>query len=320
MTSSEHTQPIREFQDRGLISEIQRFSLHDGPGIRSTVFLKGCNLRCAWCHNPETLRPAAELQLFLENCIACGACVRACRAGAHVLVEEGRREFRRAQCQACGACARVCYAQALVLVGQEMSVDEVLAEVGQDRAFYQDSGGGVTISGGEPLCQAEFTQALLRQCHDAGLPTALETNLAYPWEMLAPLLPLLELLMVDVKTLDAEAHRQWTGADNARILQNLHRLGATSLPLIVRTPVIPAVNDNAEAIGHIADFLSTLPNLRFYELLPYHPLGAGKYPRLGMTYTLTEAQRPSDDCMHLLAAAARSHGIEVRAAGVKGDQ
>ncbi len=304
---------------KGLVSDIQRFSLHDGPGIRSTIFLKGCNLRCAWCHNPETLRATAELQLFLEKCIACGACVRACRHGAQVQVEE-RREFRRAHCQACGACARVCYAQALVLVGQVMSTEEVLAEVEQDRAFYLDSGGGVTISGGEPLCQPEFTQALLRQCHDAGVPTALETNLAYPWETLAPLLPLLELLMIDVKTLDAEAHRQWTGVDNARMLENLRRLGAAPVPLIVRTPVVPAVNDNAEEIGRIAAFLAPLPNLRYYELLPYHPLGAGKYPRLGMSYTMNEAQRPTDDTMRALAAAARSHGIEVRVAGVRSEE
>ena len=300
----------------GMVSDIQRFSLHDGPGIRTTVFLKGCNLRCAWCHNPETLHPAAELQLFPDKCIGCGACYRACRAGAHVL-EGGERRFLRERCQACGECAATCYAEALLLVGRQMSAEEVLAEVVQDRAFYLDSGGGVTLSGGEPLCQPAFTRALLQRCRDAGLSTALETNLCYAWEVLAPLLPLLDLLMLDIKALDTELHQAWTGSGNARILDNARRLGQGELPLIARTPVIPGVNDTAEEISRIAEFLAPFPHLRYYELLPYHPLGTGKYAGLGQPYRLAGTPRPSDDSLRTLAAAARQWGSEVRVSGLR---
>jgi len=301
---------------QGIVSDIQRFSLHDGPGIRSTVFLKGCNLRCAWCHNPETLRGKPELQWFPEKCIGCGACVRVCQVQAHG-VEDGQRVFHRARCVACGACARECYAEALVLVGRAMTADEVLAEVGQDVAFYRESGGGVTLSGGEPLCQPAFTREVLERCRQAGIATALETNLAYPWETLAPLLPLLDLVMVDLKLLDPAAHRQWTGADNARTLANVRRLAQTTLPLIVRTPVIPGANDTAEAIDQIAELIAGFPGLLYYELLPYHPLGTGKYHSLSMEYTMNGVERPTVETMAALAAVARQRGIEVRVAGTK---
>jgi pyruvate formate lyase activating enzyme len=327
---------------KGIVTDIQRFSVHDGPGIRTTVFLKGCNLRCRWCHNPETIHPHAELQVLPDRCIACGACLTACPRGAHVLAATGeapspemgtgtrrggsqspRREFRRQFCQACGACAAGCYAGALTLVGRELTAEEVLAEVLQDRRFYENSGGGMTLSGGEPLFQHAFTMELLRQAKAAGLHSAVETNLAWPWEHVAAVAELADLMIVDVKLADSAAHRQWTGQDNEQVLANLARLGVLPSPappsvpgeitrLIVRTPVVPGVNDTPRQIGQIADLLAGLGSLAYYELLPYHPLGSGKYESLGMAYELAEAKRPPPETMRALAAEARNRGIPVR--------
>lgn len=295
---------------QGIITEIQRFSVHDGPGIRTTVFFKGCNLRCFWCHNPETHRIEPELQLQLARCIGCGACLAVCPVGAHTLVE-GERRFDRARCLGCGRCAAECFAEALVLVGRRVSVQEVLDEVLADRPFYESSGGGVTLSGGEPLLQLDFCRALLAACRNAGLHTAIETAAHVPWEQIEAVLPLLDLVMLDIKLLDEEAHRAATGVGNRRILENARRLGAAK-PLIVRTPVVPGVNDTPEAIGAIARFAAALPSLVSYELLPFHPMAANKYESLGRTYAARNLPRPTPEAMEALAEVARGNGIAVR--------
>ena len=298
---------------KGIVSDIQRFSVHDGPGIRTTVFLKGCNLRCRWCHNPETLRPDPELRLLADKCIACGACFDACPRGAHVRAD-GRREFLRERCVACGTCAGVCYAEALVVAGREMTPAEVLDEVAQDRTFYARSGGGVTVSGGEPLMQPDFTRQILSACKAEGFHTAIQTNLAWPPDRLATVLPVTDLVMADIKTINAARHAEWTGQTNEQVLANARRLSAEGVALIVRTPVVPGLNDTPEQIGQIAGFLAELPALLYYELLPYHPLGTGKYESLGLPNAMTGARPPTAATMRSLLAAAKKKGkrVEVR--------
>jgi pyruvate formate lyase activating enzyme len=299
----------------GLITNIQRFSIHDGPGIRTTVFLKGCNLRCFWCHNPEAISPQPEVQFFPERCLLCGDCVEPCPHGAHVIVvdvTEGKGEhlYLRDRCEGCGSCVEGCYAQALVLVGTRLTVDQVMAEVLQDRAFYASSGGGLTISGGEPLLQFDFTYALLAEARRQGIHTAIETAANFPWPRVAAILPVVDLVMMDIKHLDNEVHRRCTGAPNGRILENARRLGEQ--PLIIRTPIIPGVNDSVAQVRAIAGFAAQLPNLLYYELLPYHPMAKSKYRSLDMEYAAEGLQLPSRAQMAELAAAASAQGVTVR--------
>ncbi|MHB0877924.1 MAG: glycyl-radical enzyme activating protein [Anaerolineae bacterium] len=298
----------------GLITNIQRFSIHDGPGIRTTVFYKGCPLRCFWCHNPETLRPRPELQVFPDRCIGCDACVAACPEAAHVAVA-GERRFKRELCRACGRCAETCYAEALVLVGRRWGVAEALAVLERDRPFYERSGGGVTLSGGEPLAQRQFTLALLQACKRAGLHTAVETSAFAPWREIEALLPWLDLAMVDVKLADGERHRAATGVPNEVILDNVRRLGQ-ALPLIVRTPVVPGVNDDEQDVAAIAALVRELPNLLYYELMPFHRLAESKYRSLGTACATAGMESPTAELLRRLCEAARNAGIaDVRVSG-----
>ncbi len=296
----------------GMITDIQRFSLHDGPGIRSTVFLKGCNLRCDWCHNPETLSGGRELLFHPESCINCLACVGACPTGANRAVDGGH-VLDRSLCDGCLACAEVCCAGALAAAGRSVGVDEVMAEVLQDEVYYRTSGGGVTVSGGEAFRQPEFLSALVDACAAKKIPVAVETNLIVPFATIAPFLNRLDCLMFDIKTLDADAHRKHTGADNANVLANLAALRDADIRKIARTPVVPGVNDSAGAIAAIARALSGLRNLSYYELLNYNPLGHGKYAALGMDAAATSARRPLPAAaLRALRDAAAECGVEVR--------
>jgi pyruvate formate lyase activating enzyme len=295
---------------KGIITDIQRFSIHDGPGIRSTVFFKGCNMRCAWCHNPETLEMDPQLEAFPDRCIGCGDCVTVCRVDA-IALEGGKAKVSYERCTACGDCAKICCAEALVMVGKATTAEEVLREVNQDRPYYLDSGGGVTLSGGECFFQKDFAYELLSLCKDGGIHTAIETNMAMPWGEIEPLWPVVDLVMMDIKIMDEALHREWTGVSNRGILENARLLAATGKPLIVRTPVIPGVNDNREEIGAIATFISGFAALRYYELLPYNPLGTDKYRRLGMDYGMAEMRRPPKDKMLELAQVAKGKGARV---------
>ena len=274
-----------------LITDIQRFSLNDGPGIRTTVFFKGCNMRCAWCHNPETLSTDQDLMFYPKRCIGCGKCFSACPVGAHK-VEKGVHVIDRTVCQKCGKCAAVCYAEALVMSGREMTVDEIMSEIRQDKAYYEASGGGVTLSGGEVLCHSDFATSLARACHAEGISVAIETNLSLPYERALPLLREVDVLMADLKLFDDEAHKKYTGLSNKTILENLTRI--TDIPLIVRTPLIPNVTATAENLRAIASFLSGKENLIYYQLLNFNPLGDVKYQSLD-AHNPFAADRPFTD-------------------------
>ncbi|MEA3407199.1 MAG: glycyl-radical enzyme activating protein [Chloroflexota bacterium] len=295
----------------GIITEIERFSTRDGPGIRTVVFLKGCNLRCFWCHNPETQNPKPELQLFLDRCIAIGDCFRVCPNKAHVLLD-GRHVFHRELCVGCGECAKACYADALVLIGERKTVDEVVEEVLRDRAFYESSGGGVTLSGGEPLLQLDFSYEILERCQQEGVHTGIETAAHFPWERVAAILPVTDLVMMDIKLMDSDQHRECTGVGNERILANAKRLGEGSKPLIVRTPIIPGVNDTPDQVAAIAEFVSGLPALLYYELLPYHPMGRDKYESLGREFPTEGMEIPPKEKMEALTEVAAGFGVEAR--------
>jgi len=301
-----------------IISNVQRFSVHDGPGIRTTVFFKGCNLRCDWCHNPEAILPDRQMQFFADRCIGCGACLAVCSQQAHRLTN-GDRQFDRALCTTCGSCASVCYPKAMVPAGREMTVDQVMKEIVADKEFYESSGGGVTLSGGEPLVQLESALAILKACKAERIHTAIETNLAWPWSHVAATVPWTDLFMVDVKLMDASAHERWTGTSNEQILANARQLSAAGVPMIVRTPVVAGVNATTNQIGCIADFVASVGNVLYYELLPYHPLGTHKYAALGMDRPASEFNRLSDGAMGQLMAEARMRGIEVRCAGVRAE-
>ena len=299
----------------GVITHVQRFSVHDGPGIRTTVFLKGCQMRCAWCHNPETYHPRPELQVFPDRCIGCRACVDACPEAAHEFVDEAR-VFHRDRCTGRGKCADVCYAKSLVLVGEMRTAESVAAAVLADRAFYKPVG-GVTVSGGEPLVQVDFTAEILTLCRQEGVHTAIETNLARPWEVVAALLPLVDLFLVDIKTMDDAAHRKATGLSNASTLENLRRLDERGATLVIRTPVVGGFNEQPEQIGAIADFLADFRNVGQYDLLPYHPLGAGKYDSLGLGGERPEFGTPTAAELDVLAATAARPNYVVKVAGTR---
>jgi pyruvate formate lyase activating enzyme len=309
---------------KGTVFNIQRFSVHDGPGIRTTIFLKGCGLRCFWCHNPEGVRASPEVQFYPERCIDCGACAAVCPHGAH-RSHHGTRIFERDMCQACGRCAETCYAGALELTGKTMTLEQVMSEVLPDRAFYESSGGGITLSGGEPLMQQAFARAVLERCKDEGFHTAIETSANCRWDNFAELLPLVDLVMMDLKHMDAGKHRAATGASNERILANAQRLMHTDRPVLFRTPVVPTVNDTAADISAIAAFVQQLANIRLgsnsgkpstpppaFELLEFHRLAADKYRSLGLEYRARELDAPTADEMDTLRRLAASYSLRSR--------
>jgi pyruvate formate lyase activating enzyme len=294
----------------GLVTNIQRFSTQDGPGIRTTVFLKGCSNACAWCHNPESIRPTAQLQFAADRCLGCGRCVAACPHGVHAL-DQGVHRLRREDCLACGRCVAECFAGALGLAGKRLDPAQVLQQVLADLPYYRRSGGGVTFSGGEPLLQRAFLRQLLADCRAHGVSTAIETAGNYPWEWLASVLELVDLVMYDLKVLDPARHERYIGNDGRRSLANLQRLAATGKPLIVRTPVVCGVNDAPEQIEPMARLVAGFAALQYYELLPYHALGEAKRPGLGLPPGVRFGT-PPPQALADLARVARTHVPLVR--------
>ncbi len=279
----------------GIIFDIKKFAIHDGPGIRTTAFLKGCSLRCAWCHNPESIDTSQELFYTPAKCIDCGACVKVCPEVCHSM-NEGKHEFLRDGCTVCGKCAEVCHAGALEMVGREMSADEVMAEVVKDRQFYETSGGGVTLSGGEPMVQPEFAGELLEKAKGEGLHTCLDTCGNVSYDRYEAVMPFVDLFLYDIKETDSARHEQFTGAGNELILENLKKLDAAGGNAIIRCPVIPGMNDREEHFRAVGALASSLKNVQGINLMAYHPLGSSKSERLGKEYKVDceEAAGASD--------------------------
>lgn len=267
----------------GKIFDIQRFSIYDGPGIRTNVFFKGCNLRCLWCHNPESQSGKNQLLFYRDKCVGCGECAKICS-----------KTFT-ADCIACGRCAEVCTHDARKISGRTASADEVVDAVLRDKEFYRTSGGGVTLSGGEPLLQADFAAEILRKCRESGIHTAIETAADVPWTSFEKVLPYLDLVLCDIKCIDGENHIRCTGVSNRRILENAERLKNSGVKIIFRTPVIPGYND-AE-IKKIAEFCEPCE----HEILAYHSTGCGKYTALNMPYELESVEAPIREFMEDLA-------------------
>ena len=279
---------------KGTIFNIQKFCVNDGPGIRTTVFLKGCPLRCLWCHNPESNRAVPELFFDGEKCSRCGRCAAVCPKGVHSVTAEGH-DLLRDRCMACGACAKACLNDALETVGYEITAEDALKEVSRDELFYKNSGGGMTVSGGEPFAQPEFTLALLSGAKSRGYHTCVETCGYAPTELLERAAAVTDLFLFDYKLTDPELHKRYTGVSNDRILANLHRLDALGAPTVLRCPIIPTVNDTPEHFAGIAATANSLAHVTGIDIEPYHPLGSGKSRRLGRAYALDALTFPSDD-------------------------
>ncbi len=279
---------------KATIFDIQRFSVHDGPGIRTTVFIKGCPIKCLWCHNPESQAPYPQLMFHKEQCIGCGKCVRVCESACHRWEEDGTHRILREACTHCGSCVQECVG-ALSMCGKKMTPDEVLQVVLRDRCFYENSGGGLTLSGGEPLWSIDFSYELLRLAKEAGLHTALETSGCSKWEDLERIRPFVDLFLYDYKETDSDLHKQFTGVSNHLILDNLKRLNDTGASVILRCPIIPGCNDREDhfqAIGRLAD---ALPCITGVDIEPYHPLGRSKSLDLGMEYPLGDLSFPPQE-------------------------
>ena len=265
------------------VTDIQRFSLMDGPGIRTTVFLQGCNMRCPWCHNPETI-PLRPVELhYKEKCIGCGKCAEGCTAGARVMSS------------------------------REMSVDEVMREIVQDRIYYAESGGGATVSGGEPTLHPEFVTALADACHAEGVPIAIETNMSLPWQTIEPVLRKMDFIMCDLKIDQTVPHKKQTGLDNQTIFNSIGRASKLGIPMIVRTPLVPGVTDTVENLHAIAAYIAKMENIVRYEALNFNPLGGSKREALGVENAFADAKPlPPERLDEIRAALADIAGLNIK--------
>jgi pyruvate formate lyase activating enzyme len=306
---------------KGTVLNIQHFCTNDGPGMRTTVFLKGCSLRCKWCSNPESIHPKPELAYNPSKCIGkpeCGFCLKECPEHAIFTVDPDIKvRINWDLCTNCGKCVPVCPPQALYAFGQAMTVDEVLAEVEQDSSFYRESGGGITLSGGECQLQADFAAALLEEAHRRGINTAIETAFNVPWKNVEKVLPHVDVCLHDHKATDPERHKKWCGADNSRIRENQKRAYAAfpNVKFIARTPVIPGVNDDEAHFRAVLDFIRPHPNVINYELLPYFRFGESKYGFLGRVYEMEDIQPPKAEVIaQLRTLIDAAFGRTVRAA------
>ncbi len=294
----------------GLISHVQRFSTKDGPGIRTTVFMQGCNLRCVWCHNPEMIGNGKILKYLPDRCTDCGSCAAVCPVGASVM-KNGRRTYNPEECILCGKCAAACPQDALELIGKNWGARELTSELLRDADYYEDSGGGVTFSGGEPLLQADFLSLVMSLLKDRGILLALDTALCVPWDNIRMVLPYTDLFLLDIKGMDRACHVENTGTDPSLIWENMKRLSSCDTGIIVRMPLVEGLNTNLAEVESAAELMCTWKNLIRVELLPYHSLGVEKsalHPALELQKKYAP---PPASFMVEAATILRSHGIAV---------
>lgn len=296
----------------GWVFNIQRFSLHDGPGIRTTVFLKGCPLRCQWCHNPEGLEALPQIRVTVNLCTRCGRCAAACELGGHEVSADAHL-LHLEPCTRCGKCVEACVVGAVEMVGKRMTVEDVLAVVRRDIPFYEQSHGGMTLSGGEPLAQFAFSKELLATAKAEGMHTAIETSALAAWERMEEIAPLVDLFLVDLKHTDDARHRALTGVSNERILANITRMCELRWPLVLRIPWVPTRNAEESFLAGLRAFFTSLPTPPPLEFMPYHRLGLGKWTALGGITTMPEdIPAATADEITPWADALRAEGYEVK--------
>lgn len=301
-----------ENNTNAIITDIQRFSVHDGPGIRTVIFFKGCPLRCKWCQNPETQQMSERILYNPSLCIGCGACIRVCPAHA---IDTKTGEFDRARCQACGKCVETCYAGARSIPGVKWTLADTLKVALADQIFFEKSGGGVTLSGGEVTMQAEFALTLLQQLKANGIHTAIETSGACSTSTITRFLPFTDLFLYDIKMIDPLRHQFYTGMSNERILKNLRELGTRHANIIIRIPLIPGINDtedNLQQTGQLAKEVGASE----VHLLPFHQLGEGKWDNLGIQYEFRNYQPPSTDQLESAKNTIEAYGTPVNIGGL----
>ena len=292
----------------GTVVDIKRFAVHDGDGIRTTLFLKGCSLKCVWCHNPESIHFEPQLSYIAKKCIGCGECVDVCPIGAHGISENGHT-FDRASCTACGKCEETCLGEALKLYGKKMSVDEAVSVLIEDKSFYESSGGGITLSGGECLMQPEFCAQILKRMKSEGISTAVDTCGFVNRKALDAVIPYTDVFLYDIKAIDRDVHIKCTGQPNDIIIENLKYLDSCGCKIEVRYPYVPGMNDGE--YEKIADLLVTLKNLVKMRVLPYHNFAGSKYDAVDMENTLPTFGLPDDDTMKKVRGYFSSRGITV---------
>ena len=295
--------------ETAIVFDIQRASLHDGPGIRTTIFLKGCPLSCLWCHNPEAIATNRQLFFHYDKCTQCGDCERVCEDDVHHLIK-GIHSIDYDKCTLCGKCVDACNSNALKITGKEMGVGEVMPEIMADYDFYINSGGGMTLSGGEPLLHFSFSMELLKQCRVAGVQTCVETSGFVSATQFKQILPFVDLLLFDYKVSGSGNYKKYTGVTNKRILDNLDMAYHLGVPIILRCPVIPGINDNTLHFKGICALHKKYPNLQGIEILPYHTMGNSKRISIGKEETLTDLETVPSEVAHQWIRKLKEFGCE----------